>query len=252
MATRRLRAALRVFEDVLPQELQSLREELGWIANLLGTVRDLDVQVGRLQRTAAELSVVDMVVPYGAWLEEHRRRALEALDAAVQAPRFGELLERLRAFDGAASNSNSTSADLALERDAPRRLKRAYRRLRKKADGLDEGAPAAAFHKARIRAKWLRYTTEFLTPVYGKPAERLIDRTVALQDLLGDHQDGIVSTQRIEEAIHTAAAEWPAETSLALGRVVQQELAHGAGPRHDFGTTYVKVAGAWKRLRRAL
>ena len=45
VATRRLRAALSLFEAVLPVRAQVFREELGWLARLLGTVRDLDVQL---------------------------------------------------------------------------------------------------------------------------------------------------------------------------------------------------------------
>ena len=45
VATRRLRAALSMFEAVLPVRAQVFREELGWLARLLGTVRDLDVQL---------------------------------------------------------------------------------------------------------------------------------------------------------------------------------------------------------------
>jgi triphosphatase len=45
VASRRLRAALALFADVLPQRVVALREELKWIGGVLGTVRDLDVQL---------------------------------------------------------------------------------------------------------------------------------------------------------------------------------------------------------------
>ena len=45
VATRRLRAALSLFADVLPVRAQVFREELGWLGRLLGAVRDLDVQL---------------------------------------------------------------------------------------------------------------------------------------------------------------------------------------------------------------
>jgi len=45
VATRRLRAALSLFQSVLPVRAQMFREELGWLARLLGAVRDLDVQL---------------------------------------------------------------------------------------------------------------------------------------------------------------------------------------------------------------
>lgn len=249
VATRRLRAALRVFEDVLPADLQQLRDELGWIADSLGAARDLGVLGARIQRVATELDVSSAVIPYGAWLEEQRQRALATYNAASRSERFEQLMERLRQLEGVRPDPERNPP---LEKDAPPRLKKAHRRLRKITRDLDEKSPPSAFHKARIRTKWLRYTTEFLANVYGKPADRLIKRTVGLQDLLGDHQDGIVSTQRIEEAVHTAAAEWPAETSLALGRTVQWELEHGAQLRRCFRSTQQTVEDAWERLRDAL
>src|SRR5689334_5766734 len=52
VATRRMRAALRLFKDVLPYG-EALDDELRWIASLLGPVRDLDVGLKRQQAIAA-------------------------------------------------------------------------------------------------------------------------------------------------------------------------------------------------------
>ena len=52
-ATRRLRAALSLFADVLPVRAQVFREELGWLGRTLGAVRDLDVQLAGLADMAA-------------------------------------------------------------------------------------------------------------------------------------------------------------------------------------------------------
>jgi CHAD domain-containing protein len=244
-----MRAALRVFRDVLPAELDSIDAELKWIAGQLGPVRDLDVQLHRLHDIAVALGVTHEIVPFGAWLEEQRQRALTALDDAFQSERFQQLTQRLKAFDSLAPDP---ARNPDIEKDAPDRLRSAFRRLRNAADGLDVDALPTAFHKARIRAKRLRYTVEFLAPAYGKPATRLIKVTTSLQDLLGDHQDGVVSTQRIHEAVHTAAGAWPAETSVALGRVVQWEAQHGEQLRRRFSARYREVDDAWRRLRRAL
>ena len=48
VATRRLRAALDLFVEVLPVRAGVFRTELGWMAAALGTVRDLDVQLEAL------------------------------------------------------------------------------------------------------------------------------------------------------------------------------------------------------------
>src|SRR5215218_7668117 len=47
--TRRMRAAMKVFGDALPERARWLRQELRWVAHALGDVRDLDVQIERIQ-----------------------------------------------------------------------------------------------------------------------------------------------------------------------------------------------------------
>ena len=249
VASRRLRAALRVFKDVLPDQVTAVQPELKWIAGLLGAVRDLDVQVRRLQTTAADVGVAQEVMPYGGWLEALRERDLAALDEATHTPRFGELVHAL------ANVHFPTPRDaeqLTVEDFAPARLRRSAKKLRKLARSLDHTSADTALHEARIRAKRLRYASEFFEPTYGKPARRLISAATDLQDLLGDHQDGVVNTGHVHEAIATAAAAWPAETSLALGRLVQWENQHRAEIRRRFKTAYGDVEDAWRRLGKAM
>jgi len=249
VATRRMRAAIRLFQDILPPDIKSLDDELKWAAGQLGPLRDLDVQVRRLQQSAEELALTQALVPYGAWLEEQRQRALAALNDAFQSVRFQELTERLAHLDTLAT---PLGTDRPLADDLPARLKGAFRKLRKASDALTADSPPPAFHGARIRAKRLRYAIEFVEPLFGKPARRLITATVTLQDLLGNHQDSIVSAEHIHEAVQTLGGAWPAETSLALGRVVQLEAERGQNLRRGVPPTFREVEGAWQRLRRAL
>jgi CHAD domain-containing protein len=249
VATRRLRAALHVFRDLLPPDLDTLDDELRWIAQLLGQVRDLDVQLQRLQANAAELGATQDVAPFSGWLEQRRDRALDALASAFQSVRFVALTERFQQLNQLQPDA---ACDPPLTEDAPGRLRAAERRLRKVADTLDVDSAASVFHKARIRAKRFRYTTEFFETVYGKPATRLIARATELQDLLGEHQDSVVSIQRVHEAVHMSGSAWTAETSLALGRLIQYEVQRQCELRGQFKPTYRAVQDAWRRLRRAL
>ena len=52
VASRRLRAALSLFADVLPETALKAREEIGWVGQGLGAVRDLDVQIEQLDDMA--------------------------------------------------------------------------------------------------------------------------------------------------------------------------------------------------------
>jgi CHAD domain-containing protein len=250
VATRRMRAGLRLFGDLLPPAASSLNDELNWIAGQLGAARDLDVQVRRLRETAAELGVSEALVPYGAWLEDQRQRAQAEFVSAIESPRFTQLMEQLHQLDRWSPNPQF---DAPLFDDAPRRLRRTYLQLRKRARRIDDHAPTTDLHKVRIRAKRLRYAAEFFVVAYGKPAQRLAELLVSLQDMLGDVQDGVVSGQRIHQAVHTEAGAWPAETSLALGRVVQRDVQHANEIRKEFPRLYRAVRDeGWQRLRRSL
>ena len=183
------------------------------------------------------------------------------LAEAFESRRFGALVQRLQRLDewavDATTSPNPRSAALhgagnaPLLEDVPRRLLRAYRQPCKRADAVDDQAPAADMHAVRIRAKRLRYTAEFFEPAYGKPAQRLVERVVALQDLLGNLQDGVVSRERIHGAVQSSAGAWPAQTSLALGQLVQYEAQREKELRAAFPATYraVRKAGSDSKKR---
>jgi triphosphatase len=249
VATRRLRAALRVFEDVLPVQVNNLRDELEWVAAQFGPVRDLDVQVRRLRENTLALGLSQPLAPYGSWLEDQRQRTLAALEDAVRSQRFLALSDQLGAIHDLSPGAGPMRP---LELDASARLRGAYRPLRKRANYLRSDSADTSLHQVRIRAKRLRYTTEFFLDLYGKPARRLIKASTALQDLLGEYQDSVVGNQRIHAAVHTAAGAWPAETSVALGRVLQWELERSQATRASVSARYRAVTRAWKRLRAVL
>src|ERR687890_103809 len=52
--TRRMRAAIKAFENVLPEKALWFGEELRWVAKTLGEVRDLDVQIERFEALKRE------------------------------------------------------------------------------------------------------------------------------------------------------------------------------------------------------
>lgn len=250
VATRRMRAGLRLFDDVLPPEASSLSDELKWFASQLGPVRDLDVQIQRMRAITSELGVSAALDPYGAWLEVRREAARSKLAKAFESRRFGALVQRLQRLDEWAVDATSSPTNAPLLKDAPRRLLRAYRQLRKRADSVDNQAPAADMHAVRIRAKRLRYTAEFFEPAYGKPAQRLVERVVALQDLLGNLQDGVVSRALVHEAVQSSAGAWPAHTALALGQMVQFEAQSEKELRAAFPAAYREARESWKRLQK--
>src|SRR5918995_152344 len=59
VATRRMRSVLKFFEDALPEEAGRFREELRFFADVLGDVRDLDVQIEQLGTWISEADEED-------------------------------------------------------------------------------------------------------------------------------------------------------------------------------------------------
>ena len=73
-------AALSLFEGVLPVRAQVFREELGWLARLLGAVRDLDVQLENLagmsfsvRRPGPSLPTATAATPWPSWRRSSKR-----------------------------------------------------------------------------------------------------------------------------------------------------------------------------------
>src|SRR5579872_1256 len=141
-----LRSLLRVATPLLePGWVAELRAELGWLADCLGRVRDLEVLSATLQAQAARLDGGDAVVAAELFrpLIEERERARQALVSALSGVRYARLCETI-----AATQVSLTSADVSLEQLAAREFKRLRKRGR-----LGANASNAALHKRRIRAK---------------------------------------------------------------------------------------------------
>jgi CHAD domain-containing protein len=204
VATRRMRAALRVFEDHVAMEqykpfLKVMRET----GRELGAVRDLDVFMIKTQAYIDSLPEearpgLDPLVE--AWRMERERARVELLDY-LDSDRYERFKEKFEAFlrvpnagagrttgrDGEPmpSRVGDVLPGVLFDRLA---LVRAY-------DGpiTQPDAPLSVFHQLRISSKGLRYTLEFFQEVLGTDSKPLIDRMKQVQDHLGDLQDAVVT-----------------------------------------------------------
>jgi triphosphatase len=226
--TRRMRAAMKVFEEALPERAGWLREELRWVAHALGDVRDLDVQIERFQAWKEEANeevsgFLDRILSI-----THKRRAearknmLEALDSSRYDRLESSFAEMLRRGPAAALELAQTNgkgqADEVVTAAAPALVSDRYRKWRKAAKRLDESSSPEAFHDARKKGKRLRYTLEFVSEVYGKPVQKLVKHLKALQDDLGDHQDAVVAAAYLRElGTTTGEARVPRGVAFTMG-----------------------------------
>jgi triphosphatase len=230
--TRRMRAAMKVFEEALPERASWLREELRWVAHALGDVRDLDVQIERFQAWKEEANeevsgFLDRILTI-----THKRRAkarknmLETLDSSRYERLSSSFAEMLRLGPAAelelAQTNGKGQAGEAVTAAAPALVSDRYRKWRKAAKRLDGSSSPQAFHDVRKKGKRLRYTLEFVSEVYGKPVQKLVKTLKVLQDDLGDHQDAVVAAAYLRE-LGTTTGEARVQRGVAFTMGVYAE-----------------------------
>jgi CHAD domain-containing protein len=241
VATRRLRSDLRTFRSLLdPEWTAALREELAWLADALGAVRDLDVLEARLAGHVPELPDTDVPAARRlvARVQGTRRGARSGLLEGLRSPRYVTLL------DDVVGGANDPAV-LAEARDLEAReamgalMAGPWGHLREAIDAIGPDSPDEALHAARIRSKRVRYAADALAPVFGKRAAAFDDAAGALQDVLGEHQDSVVAAAWLRGAAQRARPM----TAFAAGLLAAREEDARSASRSAWHP-------AWEALRR--
>ena len=241
VATRRMRAALKLFSGALPEQADFYRDELKWVAGALGEVRDLDVQIEQLQALSSEEgedreTFVDIIAAMEKRRAAARGRMLEALDSD-RYERFVSLFAGMLRSGPEGGERGEGLADEPILAVAPDLVSRRYKKWRKTGKHLSEGSPPEDYHELRKEGKRLRYALEFLTDVYGeKPTSSLIKPLKELQDGLGRHQDLIVAAELLEGVVAGARRLSP-RTAFAMGALAERRLHEAAGLRSSLPRT---------------
>jgi CHAD domain-containing protein len=218
VAVRRLRSTLRTFRPLWnPQRASKLRDELKWLADQLGPVRDGEVMRERLLaavRAEPEHLVVGPIADrIREWLDADLAQGRQRLLAALDSTRYLALLDALDELLDAAPPDTAPRTLLARARKALRRADR----------DLDAAQTDPQLHEARKEFKRARYAAEALTPVGGKPAKRLAKRLADLQDVLGTHQDAAVTQALLLDLDDRARARGENGFTLGLLHARQRE-----------------------------
>ena len=238
VGTRRLRSDLRAFGSLLlPAWAAALRDELSWLADALGAVRDADVLLERLQQRVASLPEGDrpagraLVERLGAEREAARSRLLDVLDDQ----RYLDLLDRL--IDAVHHPAVVARADRPARKVLPGLAAEPWKRLRKAVQALPADPPEEDLHAVRIRAKRARYAAEVAAVAAGKPARRFAKAVAGLQEVLGALQDAAVS----EAWLRLAAAEVDAAPAGVALRLADEERAEIERLRQAWTTAWKAV-----------
>jgi triphosphatase len=249
VASRRLRASLQLFTDVLPAGVLALQDDLRWLGEALGAVRDLDVQLEQLEQwiAAADRPDQDALKGLRLLLQDQRREARASMLEALDSRRYTLFVNRCRRTLRARHTRRSGRAPLPARAVAPDLIESRLRRFRKRAERIGPDSPASAYHRLRIDVKRLRYALEFLVDLYPGRTRRLIERLVALQDILGLHQDAQVAHERLWQLASEHGSELPAETIFAMGEIAERYRHSMAELRNRFTPAYRRTKGkSWK------
>lgn len=254
VATRRLRAAMSLFRDYLPEQAGRLRDELGWVARALGSVRDLDVQLERIQEWHTDGGSLNPEALRGleALLCSQREHARTGLLHTLDSERYERFVADFSALLRAGPGGTAAALKHA-RNEIPSLVLKRYVKVRSDGDAIDVDSPAESLHELRIQCKRLRYALEFVEHLYPKAMRAYLERLVDLQDLLGQHQDAHVAIEQMRGLGLTHQHELPAHTVFTLGEIAQRYAHQAETLRARFPKAYRRIKGKpWQQLQRAL
>jgi CHAD domain-containing protein len=241
VASRRLRAALRLLEPVLdPDELRPHARAIRRLAHMAGAVRDRDVLLADITARAEALPA-------------ELRPGLDELSAALQGARASAHRNLIALLDSPAHADFTHDFAALMSRhsgwdDGPRvrdiagsTIWRHYEALR----AYDRGGlpqEQEALHAMRIAGKHLRYVAELFSDTFGQRSATIVDPLVAFQDHLGALQDSAVARETLTHHAHSDAARAAIDAYAAL------RAADDARAQADLPARWEKVSsGTYRR-----
>lgn len=256
VSTRRLRAALAQFAPALPVRAGHWRDELGWLADVLGTARDLDVQMEQLAEWSAEAPDDDREAlgGLGRVLTAHRESAHTQLLAALDSTRYARLVNGFGTMLRRGWSSRFPAARARALEVLPESVGRLHASARKAAKRAQRTAEPADYHRLRIRCKKLRYGLEFASDLYPVETGRYRRHLVGLQDVLGKLQDAQVASAQLRTLGGASGPEaLPAATVFVMGGLAERYRRESARILRELPDRLGLVGGAeWKQLVEAM
>ncbi len=249
VTTRKIRSLLLDSQDSFGgADTAWVLDELRELAGVLGVARDAEVLAERYQDQLDELApdlvrgpIRERLVEGARWrYQTGLRRSL----TAMRSQRYFRLLDAL----------DSMVAEIPAAGDgdeqAPVTIDAAYKRVKKAAkaekavarEESQEHQVDEALHAIRKRAKRLRYTAA------ATGAQKVSEQAKAVQTLLGDHQDSVVSRQHLIAQVEAARAV--GEDTFTYGLLFQREADLAESCRQQLDAALGKLARAVRKAKR--
>jgi CHAD domain-containing protein len=252
VTTRRLRATLRSFGQVIPRaETAHLAGELKWLGQLLGAARDDEVLPAHLQASLRSVPAEVLIGPVQARVQGHfapRRAAGHAeVTGALDSARCAELMAELDLLIAGplAGRQIGPKAGAPARDVLPPAVRKAYRqadrRMRHARRTPSGPARDVALHEARKSARRARYAAEAAAPVSGRPARRFARQMKKVQSALGEHQDSVLARQSARDL--GIGAHLAGENAFTYGLLYERE-------RHQAARLQSSARKTWKKASR--
>ena len=249
VAARRLRSDLRTFRNVLDRPwVVAVRDELRWLGEVVGAVRDLDVLKERLTTAIGVLGERDSLSAalVMVTLEKERTVARKQMLEAISSGRYLDLLQTLIA--GAAnpplaatdSGEGGTGDDLAgrlASQALPGLVRKPWKQLKGEAEELSGDSADQDLHDVRILAKRCRYAAEAASSVCGSQARRFAAAIKELQTVLGDYQDTVITEVWLRNLTQATA-----EVGLIAGLLIASEQEKRTTLRRSVDSVWKKAS----------
>ncbi len=252
VTTRKIRSLLRESQDSFGlSDGDWILNELRELASVLGVARDAEVLAQRYEQQLNGLAPELMRGPIWERLVEGAQRryqtGLRRSWIAMRSQRYFRLLDALDSMVAEIPVAASDEESPAITIDG------AYKKVKKAAeaaaelDTVDQSDQEnahhrdEALHRIRKRAKRLRYTAA------ATGADEVSKQAKAIQTLLGDHQDSVVSREHLDQ--QARAAQIAGEDTFTYGLLYQQEADLAESCRQQLDDALRKLAKSVRKAR---
>lgn len=197
---RRLRSALRCFEEWVTPPPDELVDGLRTLFATLGQSRDSDLLGSGVSTALANVAGAPSIALAAGAAGPDPVAAVSGDDA--QRTFLAALTWRIACTDLESADAKT------FHRKVQRRLRRWHARIVADADAFDE-LDDTGLHALRKRIKRQRYAVEFFLPLLaGRKAERYLKPLAATQDRMGELSDLWVARDRYQAAVAADPAAW--------------------------------------------
>jgi CHAD domain-containing protein len=252
VTTRKIRSLLRESQDSFGlSDGDWILNELRELASVLGVARDAEVLAQRYEQQLNRLAPELVRGPIWERLVEGAQRryqtGLRRSWIAMRSQRYFRLLDALDSMVAEIPVAASDEESPAITIDG------AYKKVKKAAkaaaelDHVDQSDQEnahhrdEALHRIRKRAKRLRYTAA------ATGADEVSKQAKAIQTLLGDHQDSVVSREHLDQ--QARAAQIAGEDTFTYGLLYQQEADLAESCRQQLDDALRKLAKSVHKAR---